>query len=220
MPPPLRQLLPRRVDGVDQLFARHSFKFKRSVATVGCERPELARRGLKLSFVATYRLTVGAQRLGSDNPSAVVVAQRGPLGNLAGEEWVEPGPGEWSYLLEWPNGERTETIKRDAGLYACDRTPARSWECDGPDRYGGGNGVLIAVSAYEPVTQCSALQEAPGRASSRTRRSSCQSSQVRGADHREGFSPGVEATHQSGIPIAMCTSSQPIATYRFRAASH
>jgi hypothetical protein len=119
----------------------------------------MARRGLKQSFVATYRLTEGAGRIGSDNAFAVVVAQRGPLANLAGEEWFEPGPGEWSYLVEWPNGEEMEMVKRGDGLYSCDRIPEGSWECDGPDRYGGGNGVLTTVSAYEPVTQYGALQE-------------------------------------------------------------
>jgi hypothetical protein len=60
----------------------------------------LARRGLNQSFVAAYRLTEGSGRIGSDNAVAVVVAQRGPLANLAGEAWFEPGPGEWSYLVE------------------------------------------------------------------------------------------------------------------------
>jgi len=119
----------------------------------------LARRGLKQSFVATYRLTEGAGRIGSDYSFTVVVAQRGPLANLAEEEWFEPGPGEWSYLMEWPNGEQMEMVKRSEGLYSCNRSPEGSWECDGPDRYGGGNGVLITVSAYEPVTQYSALHE-------------------------------------------------------------
>ena len=120
----------------------------------------LARRGLTQSFVATYRLTTGTQRPpGSDNPSVVVVAQRGPLANLAGEQWFEPGQGEWAYLLEYPNGERREMVKRSEGLYSCGRNVVGSWECDGPDRYGGGNGVLISVSAYEPVTQYAALQE-------------------------------------------------------------
>jgi hypothetical protein len=50
-------------------------------------------------------------------------------------------------------------IKRGDGLYSCARSVERSWECDGPDRYGGGNGVLTTVSAYEPVTQYGALQE-------------------------------------------------------------
>jgi hypothetical protein len=137
---------------------RRSSTTRRPVSAAGTLN--LARRGLNQSFVATYRLTEGPGRTGSDNVlAAVVVAQRGPLANVAGEEWLQPGPGEWSYLVEWPTGEETEMVKRGDGLYSCDRSPGRSWECDGPDRYGGGNGVLIAVSAYEPVTQYGALQE-------------------------------------------------------------
>ena len=135
----------------------------------------LARRGLKQSFVATYRLSADRQGLGSNNPSVLVVAQRGPLAHLGGERWLEPGPGDWSYLLEYRNGERMEMVKRGDGLYSCDRTTAGSWECDGPDRYGGGNGVLIAVSPYEPATQYNGLQEvlvgppSAGRVSSLTK---------------------------------------------------
>lgn len=120
----------------------------------------LARRGLTQSFVATYRLSLADQGVGSDNSVVVVVAQRGGLADLAGERWFEPGPGEWSYLLEYPNGERLEMVKRSNGLYSCDRTTAGSWQCDGPDRYGGGNGVLLAVAGYEPATQFNALEEA------------------------------------------------------------
>jgi hypothetical protein len=119
-----------------------------------------ARRGLQTSFVATYRLSGHARELSAQPPTTVVVAQRGPLANVGGEDWIEPGPGEWSYLLEWPNGERTEMIKRREGIYSCARPAGKPWSCQGPDRFGGGNGVLMMVAAYEPVTQYYELQQA------------------------------------------------------------
>jgi hypothetical protein len=119
-----------------------------------------ARRGLQTSFVATYRLTANAKEFSAPPPTTVVIAQRGPLASVSGEDWIEPGSGEWSYLLEWPNGERTEMVKRREGLYSCTRPPGKSWTCQGPDRFGGGNGVLLIAAAYEPVTQYQELQQA------------------------------------------------------------
>jgi hypothetical protein len=119
-----------------------------------------ARRGLETSFVATYRLTGNAKEFSAPLPMAVVIAQRGPLASVSGEDWIDPGSGEWSYLLEWPNGERTEMVKRREGLYSCNRPAGMPWTCQGPDRFGGGNGVLLMVAAYEPVTQYQELQQA------------------------------------------------------------
>jgi hypothetical protein len=119
-----------------------------------------ARRGLQTSFVATYRLSGNANDFSAQSPTTVVIAQLGPLANVGGEDWIEPGSGEWSYLLEWPNGERIEMIRRREGLYSCVRRVGKPWICQGPDRFGGGNGVLTMVAAYEPVTQYYELQQA------------------------------------------------------------
>jgi hypothetical protein len=119
-----------------------------------------AHQGLQTSFVATYRLTGNAKEFPTPLPTTVVIAQRGPLASVGGEGWIEPGLGEWSYLLEWPNGERAEMVKRTEGLYSCARPAGKPWFCQGPDRFGGGNGILLMAAAYEPVTQYQELQQA------------------------------------------------------------
>ena len=119
-----------------------------------------ARRGFPASFVATYHLTGPAPVFSPAPPTTIVVAQRGPLTGVLGEHWIEPGPGEWSYRVAWSNGRRLEMVKRPDGLYSCGRSAGASWTCQGPDRFGGGNGVLIQVAGFEPVTQLYALQQA------------------------------------------------------------
>jgi hypothetical protein len=120
-----------------------------------------ARRGLQASFVATYQLTADAEvtESAAELPTTIIVAQRGPLANVDGQDWIEPGPGQWSYLLEWRNGMEREMVKRPEGLYSCVRYAGAPWTCQGPDRNGGGNGLLTLVAAYEPVTQYYSLQQ-------------------------------------------------------------